>query len=144
MAIGPHSVAPFLRRTREPRALEAASNHCPGAGSAIPDHSPLLQGRPIPSWPGRSVWPSKRWGSGGPGSSNGDGLLDEPRPGGPRSITDTRCGAGRTLTLETTPADATHWSTRSMGAYRPESNAISRIWRAFAAAASDRDVQTFV
>ena len=42
----PHSsLAPFLRRTREPRALEAASNHCPGAGSAIPDHSPLLRGQ---------------------------------------------------------------------------------------------------
>ena len=38
-----------------------------------------------------------------------------------------------TLTLETTPADATHWSTRSMAARTGLSqSAISRIWRAFA------------
>jgi transposase len=40
-----------------------------------------------------------------------DGLLDEPRPGAPRTITDAERAI--TLTLETTPSDATHWSTRS-------------------------------
>ena len=43
-----------------------------------------------------------------------DGLFDEPRPGAPRKITDTDVERVVTLTLETTPDDATHWSTRSM------------------------------
>ncbi len=66
-------------------------------------------------------------------SSRLDGLLDEPRPGGPRSITDADVERVVTLTLETTPADATHWSTSSMVARAGLSqSAISRIWRAFA------------
>lgn len=62
-----------------------------------------------------------------------DGLLDEPRPGAPRRITDAAVERVLTLTLETTPDDATHWSTRAM-AHRTgmSQSAISRIWRAFA------------
>lgn len=62
-----------------------------------------------------------------------DGLLDEPRPGAPRSITDADVERVLTLTLENTPEDATHWSTRSMArASGLSQSAISRIWRAFA------------
>lgn len=43
-----------------------------------------------------------------------DGLLDEPRPGAPRTVTDADVEAVLTRTLETKPADATQWSTRSM------------------------------
>lgn len=39
-----------------------------------------------------------------------DGLLDEPRPGAPRKITDADIERGVTLALEATPSDATHWS----------------------------------
>lgn len=61
------------------------------------------------------------------------GLLDEPRPGVPRQISDAQVEAVITRTLESTPRDATHWSTRSMASATGLSqSAISRIWRAFA------------
>lgn len=62
-----------------------------------------------------------------------DGLVDEPRPGGPRKISDADVEMVVTLTLETTPVDATHWSTRSMAKHAGlTQSAVSRIWRAFA------------
>src|SRR5215472_719826 len=62
-----------------------------------------------------------------------DGLLDEPRPGAPRTITDAQVERVLTRTLETTPVDATHWSTRSMAqASGLSRSAVHRIWRAFA------------
>jgi transposase len=62
-----------------------------------------------------------------------DGLVDEPRPGAPRRIGDTEVERVMRLTLETTPRDATHWSTRAMARRCGLSQtAVSRIWRAFA------------
>jgi transposase len=62
-----------------------------------------------------------------------DGLLDEPRPGRPRTVSDEQVEAVITRTLESTPANATHWSTRSLAAELGLSqSAVSRIWRAFA------------
>jgi transposase len=61
------------------------------------------------------------------------GLLDEPRPGAPRTIQDADVERVVRLTLESTPRDATHWSTRAMATRAGLSQtAISRIWRAFA------------
>ena len=61
-----------------------------------------------------------------------DGLLDEPRPGRPRTISDEQVEAVVVKTLESTPRDATHWSTRSMAAeVGLTQNAVLRIWQAF-------------
>jgi transposase len=60
------------------------------------------------------------------------GLLDEPRSGVPRKITDDQVEALIVKTLESTPRDATHWSTRSMAAATGLSRpTINRIWRVF-------------
>jgi transposase len=57
-----------------------------------------------------------------------DGLLDESRPGAPRSISDAEIERVLTHTLETKPRAATHWSTRSMADEMSMSqSAISRI-----------------
>lgn len=62
-----------------------------------------------------------------------DGLLDEPRPGAPRTISDIDIERVITTTLESAPENATHWSTRSMAEETGMSQtAVSRIWRAFA------------
>jgi transposase len=60
------------------------------------------------------------------------GLLDEPRVGAPRTITDAQVDEVVRLTLETAPEQATHWSTRLMARHAGLSQtAVSRIWRAF-------------
>ncbi|WP_217131150.1 IS630 family transposase, partial [Streptomyces sp. AC558_RSS880] len=64
-----------------------------------------------------------------------DGLCDDPRPGVPRKITDADVERVIVKTLEETPKNATHWSTRSMAAATGMSQStVSRIWRAFALA----------
>jgi len=61
-----------------------------------------------------------------------EGLVDEPRPGTPRKITDAQVEELITRTLETTPAQSTHWSTRTMAqTTKMSQSAVSRIWRAF-------------
>jgi transposase len=61
-----------------------------------------------------------------------EGLLDEPRPGAPRSITDAKVEEVITKTLESMPTNSTHWSTRLMAEKTGLSQtAIVRIWRAF-------------
>ena len=61
-----------------------------------------------------------------------DGLHDEARPGAPRSIGDDDVERLIVATLEHSPRDSTHWSTRSMAAVTGMSQStVSRIWRAF-------------
>jgi len=61
-----------------------------------------------------------------------DGLLDEPRPGVGRTITDDQVEAVVVKTLETTPKGATHWSTRQMARQVGLSHdSIRRIWQSF-------------
>jgi transposase len=61
-----------------------------------------------------------------------DGLTDEPRPGRPRTVSDAQVEEVIVKTLETTPRDATHWSTRSMAKeVGLTQSAVQRIWKAF-------------
>src|SRR4029077_10309201 len=61
-----------------------------------------------------------------------DGLLDEARPGRPRTIDDDQVAAVIERTWRTRPADATHWSIRSMAAETGFSHTtIRRMWAAF-------------
>ena len=64
-----------------------------------------------------------------------DGLLDEPRPGTPRKLSDKQVERVLTRTLESRPEAATHWSTRDMAkACGLSQSTVSRIWRAFSLA----------
>lgn len=61
-----------------------------------------------------------------------DGLNDEPRPGAPRKIGDDKIEEVVRLTLEATPENATHWSTRQMAEKSGLGRStVNRIWRAF-------------
>lgn len=61
-----------------------------------------------------------------------DGLVDAPRPGAARSIGDDVIEAVVVETLESAPADATHWSTRGLAAKHGISHqTVAEIWRAF-------------
>jgi transposase len=61
-----------------------------------------------------------------------DGLVDEPRPGAPRTITDGDVERVIVKTLEEKPVNATHWSTRDLAKHVGMSPAsVGRIWQAF-------------
>jgi transposase len=60
-----------------------------------------------------------------------DGLLDEPRPGAPRTVTDQKVAEVVTATLETLPVGRTHWSSRGMArASGLAPSTVQRIWKA--------------
>ena len=61
-----------------------------------------------------------------------EGLMDEARPGRPRTIGDDQVAAVIERTLRSMPTDATHWSIRSMAKATSFSHTtIRRIWTAF-------------
>ena len=61
-----------------------------------------------------------------------DGLVDEPRPGAPRTIADEQVERLVVATLERQPKNATHWSRASMAAESGLSKStVGRIWMAF-------------
>src|SRR4051794_18009716 len=61
-----------------------------------------------------------------------DWLAHEARPPRPRTISDEHVEQVIVKTLETTPNDATHWSTRSMAReVGLTQSAVQRIWKAF-------------
>jgi transposase len=61
-----------------------------------------------------------------------DGLLDEPRPGTPRTVGDAQVERLIVTTLNQRPRDATHWSSRALARKLGLSQStVSRVWRAF-------------
>jgi len=61
-----------------------------------------------------------------------DGLVDEPRPGRPRTISVEQVERVVVDTLESTPKDATHWSRSKMAERSGLSRStIGRIWNTF-------------
>jgi transposase len=72
-----------------------------------------------------------------------DGLLDEPRPGTPRKVSDAEVERVLAMTLESLPRDATHWSTRSLARQCGLSRSTGQphLESVCLATASQRDVQ---
>ena len=61
-----------------------------------------------------------------------DGLLDEPRPGAPRTVSDEDVERVVGRTLETLPRGKTQWSRQSMAqACGLSPSTVGRVWRAF-------------
>lgn len=59
-------------------------------------------------------------------------LVDAPRSGAPRQISDTKVEEVVTRTLESTPPGCTHWSSRKMAkAVDISEHSVLRIWHAF-------------
>jgi transposase len=118
-----------LRRwARRPKSGQALALRCrivlaAAEGRANKDIAAELGCNPVTVGKWRTRFAAKRL----------DGLLDEPRPGQPRKITDEVVEAVIVATLETTPPDgSTQWSTRSMAAkVGLNQTAVSRIWRTF-------------
>ncbi len=115
------------RWARRPKSAQALALRCRIVLGAAEDHSNIeiaaelgCSATTVGKW--RNRFAQRRL----------DGLHDEPRPGPPRTVTDAQIEEVIVKTLEQTPANATHWATRSMATEVGLSQTtISKIWRAF-------------
>lgn len=117
-------LARIVRRRRSAQALALRARIVLASAQGQTNHAVARQVGVTPAtvskWRGRFV------------AARLDGLSDEPRPGRPRTLGDADVERVITMTLESTPRGATHWSTRSMAQVTGlNQTAISRIWRAF-------------
>jgi transposase len=142
----PHPVAPAVQLSADERAQLTAWTRRATSANALATRAPIvlaaadgLGNTEVAAKVGVEVSTARRWRNRFL-AERLEGLLDEPRPGRPRTVTDDQVEAVITRTLETTPRDATHWSTRSLAAELGLSQtAVSRIWRAFGLAPHRQD-----
>lgn len=114
----------WLRRKKTQRGLAVRAQIVLLAGDGVPDVQ-IAQQMQV-SRPTVARW-RRRYKEHGI-----DGLHDEPRPGAPRSVSDEDVEEIITLTLEHQPANATHWSTRSLAERTGHSHVtVHRVWKAF-------------
>lgn len=127
LVISPHDRAELVRWSRRPKSSHALAQRASiilrcaeGDSNNQVARDLRLDNGTVGKWRRRFV------------TSGLTGLLDEPRTGAPRSIGDDQIEAVVTATLETLPANATHWSTRTMATQMGISHAsVRRIWQAF-------------
>ena len=114
----------WLRQTKSSQALAMRSRIVLGCGEG-------LANKPVAERAGCSTNTVSKWRARFP-KSRLDGLVDEPRPGCPATITAERVEAVVVATLESTPKNATHWSRAKMADRSGLSKStIGRIWKAF-------------
>ncbi len=118
------TLARFTRRAKTAQALALRSRIVLRCSEGATNREVARQLRVTPQTVGK--WRA-RYIAGGV-----QGLLDEPRPGAPRTVTDEKIEAVVVKTLESKPPDATHWSSRDMAkAVGLSQSTVARIWRAF-------------
>ena len=114
----------YTRRRRTAQALALRARIILGCASGLSNKAVAARERVTAQTVGK--W-RRRFVEGGV-----DGLLDEPRPGAPRTIDDAKVESVIVQTLESQPRAATHWSTRTMARAAGISvSSVGRIWRAF-------------
>ena len=114
----------WSRRAKSSQALALRSRIMLGCGAGLDNKTVAEQTHcstnTVSKWRARFV------------ESRLDGLVDEPRPGHPATITAERVEEVVVATLESTPKNATHWSRAKMADRSGLSKStIGRIWKAF-------------
>ncbi len=114
----------WARRRKSSQALALRSRIVLGCASGLSNKA--VAEREAVSQPTVGKWRSRF------AESRLDGLVDDPRPGRPPTVTATQVEDVIVTTLEQTPENATHWSRAKMAERSGLSaSTIGRIWKAF-------------